>query len=116
MKRAFLWFGLMAHGLLAQTISEQKQMRQILENLAQAKPQAEQQIDWDRLQIARARDLPAYGSLSDNQKAAFRKAVLSTLRPHLQDLKAGPGLTLQRPGLQYRFRQTPQGLKLTAIL
>ena len=116
MKRAFLLAGLLSLPLQAQTASEQKQMRQIVENLAQANPQAEQQIDWDHFEIAKARNLPDYSSLNQNQKAAFRKAVLSKLRPDLKDLKAGPGLILTRPGVEYRFRLGPQGLKLTAIL
>jgi len=116
MKRAFLLAGLLSLPLPAQTASEQKQMRQILENLAQAKPQAEQQIDWDHLEIAKARNLPDYSSLNENQKAAFRKAFLTTLRPHMDNLKAGPGLVLSKPGVEYRFQETPQGLKLTAIL
>ncbi len=116
MKRALLLGCLLWNSGPAQTLTEQKQMRQILENLARARPQAEHQIDWDHLEIPRARDLPHYPSLTPNQQAAFRKAVLTTLRPHLQNLKAGPGLVLERPGVRYRFHKTPQGLKLTAIL
>lgn len=116
MKRAILLAGLVWHSCLAQTAPERKQMRLILENLAQARPQAEQQIDWDHLEIPKARGLPDYASLNANQQAAFRKAVLTTLRPHLQGLKAGPGLILERPGVRYRFRKTSEGLKLSAIL
>ena len=115
MKRALLLFGLLAQGLLAQTLPEQKQMRQILANIAKNRPQAEKQIDWENLQIPKARDLPDYGRLSANEQSAFRKAVLNTLRPLRQDLKVGPGLILEGPGVQYRFRQTPQGLKLSGI-
>ncbi|MBX3170658.1 MAG: hypothetical protein KF760_24845 [Candidatus Eremiobacteraeota bacterium] len=116
MKRAILLACLIGYGSPAQTVPEQKQMRQILENLAQARPEAEQQVDWDHLHIPKARNLPDYASLSTNQQAAFRKAVRATLRPHLRDLKAGPGLVLEGAGVQFRFRKTPQGLKLTAIL
>lgn len=116
MKRVLLLAGLLWRSLPAQTLPEQKQMRQILENLARARPQAEQQIDWDHLEIPKARDLPDYARLDPHQQAAFRKAVLATLRPRLDELKAGPGLTLSRPDVRYQFRQTPQGLKLTAIL
>lgn len=115
MKRALVLSGLLAQGLLAQTLPEQKQMRQILANIAQNRPHAEKLIDWENLQIPKARDLPDYGRLNSNEQSAFRKAVLTTLRPHLQNLKVGPGLILERPGVQYRFRQTPQGLKLTGI-
>ena len=118
MKRVLGLVWLISTGCLAQTGEQQKQMRQILENLARKLPQAERQIDWDHLKIPRARDLPDYASLDANRQAAFRKAVLASLHPHLEKLtpaREGLDLILQRPDVQFRFRSGPGGLKLIEI-
>ncbi|MBN9417031.1 hypothetical protein ABS71_04655 [bacterium SCN 62-11] len=118
MKRVLGLIWLFSTGCSAQTGEQQKEMRQILGNLAKNRPQAERQIDWDHLKIPKARDLPDYAGLDANRQAAFRKAVLASLRPHLDGLTAardGQDLILQRQGVQFRFRPFPQGLKLTEI-
>lgn len=118
MKRVLPCLWLLAGPCLGQTTIEVKQMRQILRNLAAGRPQAERQIAWDRLQIWKARDLPEYAQLDKNQKAAFRRAVLSKLRPKLDHWTAGcrgKQLILQRQDLQFRFEHEPGGLKLTEI-
>lgn len=118
MKRVLPYLWLLAGPCLGQTAAEVKQMRQILENLAAGRPQAERQIAWDRLQVRKARELPEYARLDENQKAAFRKAVLSKLRPkldHWQAAREGNQLILQRQDLQFRFERGPEGLRLTEI-
>lgn len=118
MKRVLGLIWLVSTCCSGQTGEQQKQMRQILENLAKHRPEAERQIDWDHLKIPKARDLPDYAKMDGNRQAAYRKAVLASLRPHLDKLapgRDGAELLLQRPGVQFRFRSGPGGLKLIEI-